>query len=90
MDQIWYLPNLVTFAIIIGILLWQSISTKDYERKQRQNCEDELDQVRDERDRLALENERLQLLLMGKGINISGGQVTVNRDMVGGDDAAKS
>lgn len=79
------LPNVVALVLTAVILIWQSANTTGYERRQKEQCEDELKDLTERYNELRIEKERLELLMMGRGITITGGKVDIHRDMVGGD-----
>jgi hypothetical protein len=85
-ESLWYVSSLVVVILSGVAVLWQSISTTGYERQRQSNCEDRLERTEQRLREVELENERLQLQLMGRGgVRILGGNVTVGKNLVGGD-----
>lgn len=102
MEIFWLAGNLILVLLALAAVCWQAITTTDYERRKGDDCADELDQKDKEILELKLKLERYELYLMGAGINIkanqvhlgdrhggidiSGGTVTSDKDMVAGDE----
>lgn len=85
-EPIWYLPNLIALLGVLAVLIWQSIHTTGYERRQRESYQQQLARAEEKCQELRRENEQLRVLLFGAGVRISGTHVdvNVNRDLVGG------